>query len=86
MYGLKFLFSKKLTAPTVVYLCTIYIYKLNISDFLRPRIATMIKYGKVEAMPPTPVEVVKAVGQVGELVKSGITFKWLNLTTKVSIQ
>jgi len=48
----------------------------------QPRLATIVKYGKVELTPPSPAEIPTAIGQAGQLVKSAMTFKWTQLTVK----
>jgi hypothetical protein len=54
------------------------------SAFGLPRWATFVKYGKVELMPPSPAELPAAFGQLAQLVKSGMTFQWRNVTVRVS--
>ena len=56
------------------------------SVYAKPRLATAIKYGKVELAPPSPAEIPVAIGQAAKLVQSAMTFKWANLTVRVSLQ
>ena len=56
----------------------------SFSAFATPRWATFVKYGKVELMPPSPAELPAAFAQLGQLVKSGMTFQWRNVTVRVS--
>jgi len=50
--------------------------------YASPRLATIVKYGKVELTPPSPAEIPVAIGQAGQLVKSAMTFKWTQLTVR----
>merc|ERR1712062_71121 len=52
------------------------------SVYARPRLATALKYGKAELMPPSPTEIPAAIGGAANLVKSAMTFKWANLTMR----
>ena len=60
-------------------------FKLTFAEYARPRLATFVKYGKVELTPPSPAELPAAVAQATGLVKSAMTFKWTQLTVKVCI-
>merc|ERR1711902_441236 len=48
----------------------------------KPRIATLIKYGKSELTPPSPGEIPQAIGQAASLIKSATTMKWRHCTVK----
>merc|ERR1711900_121843 len=50
--------------------------------YAKPRLATALKYGKAELMPPSPAEIPAAIGGAANLVKSAMTFKWANLTMR----
>ena len=54
--------------------------------YAKPRLATALKYGKAELMPPSPAEIPAAIGGAANLVKSAMTFKWANLTMRVSFR
>merc|ERR1711915_1106594 len=47
-----------------------------------PKLQTFFKYAKVELVPPTPMEVAKAVGEAGVLVKKGLSFHFMKLSVK----
>merc|ERR1711972_1207438 len=50
--------------------------------YAKPRLATIVKYGKAELMPPSPAEIPTAIGQAAKMVQSAMTFKWANLTMR----
>merc|ERR1712121_633685 len=50
--------------------------------YAKPRLATAVKYGKAELMPPSPTEIPAAIGQAAKLVQSAMTFKRANLTVR----
>ena len=52
--------------------------------YAAPRWATIVKYGKVELMPPSPAEIPAAIGQFAGLVKSAMTMQWRHTPVKVS--
>ena len=56
----------------------------SITAYGKPRIATLIKYGKSELTPPSPGEIPQAIGQAASLIKSATTMKWRHCTVKVN--
>jgi len=48
----------------------------------KPKLATFVKYAKVELVPPTPAEIPQALQGFGQLIKSTATFRWRKLTVK----
>jgi F-type H+-transporting ATPase subunit g len=48
----------------------------------KPKLATFVKYAKVELVPPTPAEIPQALKGFGQLLKSTATFRWRKLTVK----
>ncbi|XP_037073054.1 ATP synthase subunit g, mitochondrial-like [Pollicipes pollicipes] len=48
----------------------------------RPRLATFVKYARVELTPPSPGDIPAIQKGVQELVKSARTGAWRNLTVK----
>ena len=53
-------------------------------EYSKPRWATFVKYGKVELTPPGPGDIAAAIPQAANIVKSAMTFKFTQLTVKVS--
>merc|ERR1712096_227737 len=53
-----------------------------IMAYSKPRFATLVKYGKIELMPPSPADIPAAFAQAAGIVKSGMTFKWTQLSVK----
>merc|ERR1712080_222630 len=51
-------------------------------EWAKPRFATLVKYGKVELVPPTPIEVGQAVGQLAKYGGMAATFGWRNVTVR----
>ncbi|TRY78876.1 hypothetical protein TCAL_04256 [Tigriopus californicus] len=47
-----------------------------------PRWATLVKYGRIELMPPSPAEIPVALGQLAKLAQSGMTMKWAQTPVK----
>merc|ERR1712212_178799 len=47
-----------------------------------PKAVTFLKYAKVELVPPGPAQIPQAIGQLSQVVKSGMTGKFLNLTVR----
>ena len=58
----------------------------DILEYAKPRFATFVKYGKVELAPPSPGDIAAAVPQAANLVKSAMTFKFMQLSVKVNIR
>ena len=54
------------------------------AEYAKPRVATIIKYGKVELAPPGPGDIAAAIPQAANIVKSAMTFKFAQLTVKVN--
>lgn len=57
---------------------------LGLVNFARPRLSTTWKYARVEMRPPGPSEWGQAAGELGQVVKSVTTGRFLQQTTKVS--
>jgi len=53
-----------------------------VQNWAKPRFATLVKYGKVELVPPTPIEVVQAAGQLAKYGGMAATFGWRNVTVR----
>jgi F-type H+-transporting ATPase subunit g len=53
-----------------------------IMEYAKPRLATLIKYGKIELAPPSLADLPEAFAQVSRLVESAKTHQWKQLTVK----
>nr|AQS22698.1 mitochondrial ATP synthase g subunit [Pseudodiaptomus poplesia] len=53
---------------------------LRLVNFAQPRLATFVRYAKVELTPPSPGELGQAVKSSAKLVQSALTFKWATAT------
>ncbi|KAF0299408.1 ATP synthase subunit g, mitochondrial [Amphibalanus amphitrite] len=54
----------------------------NLVNAARPRLATFLKYARVELTPPSPADVPAIQQGLSNLVKSARTGAWKNLTVK----
>ena len=61
------------------------LFRLHSSDYVKPRFATFLKYGKTELAPPTPGELVQGFGALGKMAQNGLTMQWRHLTVRVSL-
>jgi F-type H+-transporting ATPase subunit g len=48
----------------------------------KPKLRTFVRYAKVELIPPNPTEIPQVIQGFRNVIRSGLTMKWKNLSVR----